>query len=70
MNSDGSVDVLRGHILLLSNQLGYPSADWICMEDNATCYMSLVTNSFKTQTDIQALRWPARSVDLDPINNV
>ena len=48
MNSDAYVDVLREHALSLSKQLGDPSADWMYMDDNATCHRSLVTNAFKT----------------------
>ena len=42
MNSDGYVDVVREHVLPLSNQLGDPSADWIYMDDihNAICHRS------------------------------
>ena len=70
INSDGYVDVLREHVLPLSNRLGDPSTDWIYMDDNATCHRSLVTNAFKTQAGIQTLRWPARSPNLNPIENV
>ena len=41
MNSDGYVDVFSEHVLPLSHQLGDPSADWIYMDDNATCHRSL-----------------------------
>ena len=47
MNSDGYVDVLRQHILLLSNRLDDPSTDWIFMNDNAIYHRSFVTDSSK-----------------------
>ena len=48
MISDGYVDVLRERVLPLSNEQGHPSADWIYMDENATCHMNFVINAFKT----------------------
>ena len=72
MNSDVYVDVFSEHVLPLSNQLGDPSADWIYMDNNATCHRSLVTNVFQNSGEQPraTLRWPAQSPDLNPIENV
>ena len=49
INSDGYVDVLREHVLPLSNRLGDPSTDWIYMDDNATCHRSSDCEEFSHQ---------------------
>ena len=69
MNSERYVNVLEQHILPLSEQLGDPST-WFLMDDNATCHRSAVVQTFKSQSGIRTIPWPALSPDLSPIENV
>lgn len=70
MNSLRYVDVLERHVCPIAFELGDPSTDWIFMDDNASCHRSAVTKEFKERAGIRTLPWPARSPDLNPIENV
>ncbi|GFW83130.1 transposable element Tc1 transposase [Trichonephila clavipes] len=43
---------------------------FVFMDDNATCHRTLAVQDCLDSEDIQRLVWPARSSDLNPIENV
>ena len=70
MDSNRYVDVLERLVCPLAFQLGDPSEDWLFMDDNARPHRSRVTNDFKSMAGLRTIPWPARSPDLNPIENV
>ncbi len=70
MNSERYVQVLESHVYPLAFRLGDPSTDWLYMDDNATPHRSHVTRAYKALAGIRTIPWPARSPDLNPIENV
>ncbi|KAG2948016.1 hypothetical protein PC117_g6369 [Phytophthora cactorum] len=44
--------------------------DFVFMQDNASIHASIETKSFFQEIRVQLLDWPARSPDLNPIENV
>lgn len=69
MNSERYMNVLESNIPQISAQLGNTST-WLLMDDNATCHRSRAVNLFKSEAGIRTISWPARSPDLNPIENV
>ncbi|GFU12415.1 transposable element Tc3 transposase [Trichonephila clavipes] len=59
--------VLLPHVRLFRGAVG---DKFVCTDDNATCHRTLAVQDCLDSDGIQRLVWPARSLDLNPIENV
>ncbi|GFU19839.1 DDE_3 domain-containing protein [Trichonephila clavipes] len=60
-------EVLHPHVRLFRGAVG---DKFVFMEDNATCHRTLAVQDCLDSEGIKGLLWPARSPNLNPIENV
>ncbi|GFU68585.1 transposable element Tcb2 transposase [Trichonephila clavipes] len=67
MTGQRYIEVLLPHVRLFRGAVG---DKFVFMDDNATCRRTLAVQDCLDSEGIQRLVWPARSPDLNPIENV
>ncbi|GFV34120.1 transposable element Tcb2 transposase [Trichonephila clavipes] len=67
MTGQRYIEVLLPHVRLFRGAVG---DKFVLMDDNATCHLTLAVQDCLDSEGIQRLVWPARSPDLNPIENV
>ncbi|GFT89377.1 low-density lipoprotein receptor-related protein 2 [Trichonephila clavipes] len=67
MTGQRYIEVLLPHVRLFRGAVG---DKFVFMDDNATCHRTLAVQDCLDSEGIQRLVWPARSPDLNPIENV
>ena len=68
MNSQKYADMLQENLLPRARQLA--GRNWIYQQDNAPIHVSKHTNDRLNENRVRVLDWPARSPDLNPIENL
>ncbi|GBM85415.1 Transposable element Tc3 transposase [Araneus ventricosus] len=68
MNSQANQSVLPSH--LLSNAEFLAGDNWKYQQDNAPIHSSNSTKNWFQVNNVETLKWPAKSPDLNPIENL
>ena len=68
LNSEGYQQVLENFLLPLMDR--WPDEEFIFQQDNAAIHVSNSTRQWFVDSQIDTIAWPARSPDLNPIENL
>jgi len=68
LDSAGYQDVLKANLLSEGTKMG--GRGWIFQQDNAPIHASRSTKSWLAARNVRVLPWPAKSPDLNPMENL
>lgn len=69
-NSNGYMRLLRTHVVPMMNRFEDDGSPRIFMQDNSPIHKSAAVMAFFSRQRFELLDWPAKSPDLNPIENV
>lgn len=64
------VEILESHLLPYATHWFGSTQDFLYQDDNATPHRCRIVNDYKMQSGIRTLKWPSRSPDVNPIENI
>lgn len=68
MDSKGYQNILKDNLLPIAPQLA--GRGWAYQQDNASIHVSASTTQFFASKRVRVLPWPAKSPDLNPVENL
>lgn len=70
MNQHAYLDVLENRLIPSRDLLVHDHNDWYYQHDNAPCHKAGSITKWLNENSISVISWPARSPDLNPIENI
>ena len=70
MDQFGYIDTLRNSLIATKELFWVDVSEWIFQQDNAPCHTAKSVKNWLKDSKIKVLNWPARSPDLNPIENI
>jgi hypothetical protein len=70
MDQHRYIDTLENYLMPTKDIFFGEEPDWMYQQDNAPCHKAKSVTEWFKQNNINVLQWPARSPDLNPIENV